>query len=111
MKNKEDLVKEIYENTKNVVLDHYFKLIMNGGEGGTLLQKKIFSGLTNEEKKDMKEMLHVLFDETVSNSFCSIEDVDNNGENITVFINGEEASSIGETFFEVLEKNGSPLFK
>lgn len=111
MKTKDELVKEVYENTKNIVLDHYFKLIMNDGEGGTFVQKKIFSGLADEEKKDMKEMLHVLFDETVANSFSSIEDVDNDGKNITVFINGEKASSVGETFFEVLEKTGSPLFK
>lgn len=59
----------------------------------------------------MKEMLHVLFDETVANSFYSIDDVNNDGESVAIFINGEEASSVGETFFEVLEKNGSPLFK
>lgn len=51
MKNKEELVKEIYENTKNVVLDHYFKLIMNGGEGGTLLQKKSSRDLQMKRRK------------------------------------------------------------
>lgn len=111
MKNKEEVVQEIYKNTKNVVLDHYLKLIMNGGHGGTSIQKKIFSVLTDEGKEDMKEMLHVLFDETVANSFYSIEDVNDDGQNVTIIINGEEVSNLGEAFFEVLEKIKSPLFK
>lgn len=51
MKSKDDLVQDIYKNTKSSVLDHYFRLIMNGGEGGTFVQKKSSLDLRMRKKK------------------------------------------------------------